>query len=565
MSDLRYISSFLSALVVIPGKALDLRVGHGRPTTWQGLLRVQWLRVGPGLILAAFGLIPGLIGGAALAADERSMLDRFQYNGDILYRGYYLWRDLPMANNPTTSGQARREQSWADYQLCQAFPSQCSSISQTPNKESEDYSTIRFRLNMAFRPSPYADILYAIEVGHLTFGRESSTSGPGSGGRGSGRVNIETRELLLNLHNQSRVLNGDLGVFNFSTPSGIVIASSGAGGRIRYDWQSLRSTIEAIYVHAVDQSHIDGDSNGFSDTNFADNKLGLLEWKFSTPRYLKGSVYGVASADDDPAKSDPVESSQELSRMYWGGLFVTGKWQSLSLMLHGIGNWGSFSRPLASDPVVAKILADPNDPMNGFFSTAVKAPARKKYHLNAGAFQSALRIQLSDFVYVEFLAAAASGRIPGDTELDGSSIDFRSDQFRTAGSSFSYMEIALDDSGGYSIFAGGQLTGVIARGLQLNWQLNPELALELAWFDLNAVQTPVIHTNSKYMLFTDTNEISNDLGTEWNARLSWKVFQDFRINARLGWFNADKGYKALNDVAYGDDIYEFALYLKQTF
>lgn len=502
---------------------------------------------------------------ADLQAQDSSMVDRFSYNGEVLYRGYYLWRDILIPSRSLEKGEPKIEQSWTDYHICNALPEQCKNLNQTRQREEEDFSTIRLRLNMAFRPSSYADVLYAIEVGHLTFGRESSTSGPGSGGRGSGRVNIETRELLLRLHNQSQELIGDVGIYNFSTPSGIVVATSGAGGRVKYDLNSIRSSFELNYIHSVDQSRVDGDSNGFSDDNFSDNRMVVLNWKASFPQYVKSEIYSVFRSDDDPTRDDPTEENRETSNVYWAGLYLGFQFGQFGVLLHGIGNWGHFSRLLNQDPQINKVLNDKDDPLNEFYTEAVKPPLRKKYDINAGAGQIELSWELNDSINLALVGSGASGRIPGDEELDGSSIDFRPDQFRHAGTSFSYTDIALDDSGGYSIFKGGQLTGVTVGGLRFHWQIDPAIAWKVAWYKLRAFRTPNLHKNSNYLLYNDTMKASNELGEEWNTKLIWEPFLDFSVTTNFGWFNASKGYKGLYDIEYGDDIYEFSVFVKQKF
>ena len=82
---------------------------------------------------------------------------RFNYNGDMLVRGFYTSRDLPLERvtkepcpNPAEAGKAGAVQS--------------------PCQEAKDFYTARFRLNMIFTPNAYADIYYGLEVGDITFG-----------------------------------------------------------------------------------------------------------------------------------------------------------------------------------------------------------------------------------------------------------------------------------------------------------------------------------------------------------------------------------------------------------
>ncbi len=501
-----------------------------------------------------------------LFAQTEDTLERFSYDGEVLARGFFLWRDIGLANPPTSTGGAERDQEgYFEFFACQANPATCRT---TREREEQDFYTIRLRLNVAFRPSPYVDVLYNLEIGDVTFGRdEADRSGPGTGGRGSGRTNLETRQLLLRFHNQANTTEAAAGIFLFSTPNGLVVATSGAGLRLRHEIESIASRFEGIYIRSEDNSRVDGDSNGFSDDNFSDINLGLLSWKWSQIRSLRTELYGIFREDDDASVDDITESNQETSRVYWGGLQLRYSVGGFELMLHGIGNWGRFHRPLSADPKLSSIAATTNtsDPLQAFFEEALRPPLRKQYNINAAAGEAELGYQITDRTRLALVYAGASGRIPGDTEPDASSIDYRSDQFRTAGQSFQFNEISVDDSGGYSIFTGGRLTGLQIGGLRVRFQPLAELETRLEYYQLRAYRTPTIDGNTNYTRAFRQRSPGTFLGEEWNLRLVYSFFNDLKLGARLGWFNAGSAYKALRDTEYGDDLYEVQVTVKQTF
>ena len=205
------------------------------------------------------------------------------------------------------------------------------------------------------------------------------------------------------------------------------------------------------------------------------------------------------------------------------------------------------------------------DPLQSYFSEAVKPPLRKEYTVNAAAGEAEIGYQITDRVRLAVAYAGASGRVPGDTEPDGSNIAYRTDQFRTAGQSFQFSEIGVDDSGGYSVFSGGRLTGLQVGGVRLQFQPLAELETRVEYYHLRAYRTPTIDGNTKYTRAFRQRSPGTFLGEEWNLRFDYNFFNDLKFGARFGWFNAGTAYKVLQDTEYGDDLYEVQLTVNQTF
>jgi hypothetical protein len=457
-------------------------------------------------------IVLGFLAASGLSAQDSSFADRFSFSGDMLVRGFYLARDLPLRSTSLNTTTRRREE--------------------------QDLLSMRLQLDFAFRASSYVDVMYGIEVGELTFGRDNAAqAGPGSGGKGAGATNVETREAYLKVRNNPESMSLSAGILNFNTPRGLVMATSGGGLKGALDIDSIHSSIETYYIRAEDNSVIDGDSNGFSDTNFNDINLGLFTWKFSGVKGLRTELYGVYRQDDLPTSAS---DKYETSRVYWGGLFAQWKTGPLGLVLHGVGNWGRFWRP-------------------GSPSFNV----RDKYTINAGAGQYEISWQFTDELQVALAGAGASGRL--GKEPDGSLPEYRTDQFRTAGSGFQFTDIALDSSGGYTIFGGGRLTGIMAHGLQLRSTIFTLLQADVGAYVLTLYRRPVPDFNAFYKRFPAMRQSDKRFGTEYNARLGLRVLGDLKLEARFAYFDAMDGYKIVYDTSYGDDIAEVQLSVSHKF
>ena len=139
-------------------------------------------------------------------------MERFDYNGSMLVRGFYTSRDLPLEKQTATLCPN-------PYTNSSSSGSSSSTSGNSKCREERDFYTARFRLNLAFRPSNFVDIIYGLEVGELEFGDTTTgNTGPGSGGTGSGSANLETRELRLNIHNEKKTIRFNAGVFSYGTP-----------------------------------------------------------------------------------------------------------------------------------------------------------------------------------------------------------------------------------------------------------------------------------------------------------------------------------------------------------
>ncbi|MBX7059272.1 MAG: hypothetical protein K1X75_14500 [Leptospirales bacterium] len=521
-----------------------------------GALTARWQR-----IAAALALWLTFASLAAEGAGQSEDSERLQYNGEVFARGFVLTRDLPAAGSANGAGGLRAPQSYAEYIRCNISPELCK---QSPQRESQDYYGMRLRLDASFRASDYVDALFGIEVGEFVFGREQSRSGPGSGGRGEGASNLETRRLLLRAHDRENLRVLDIGVFSFSTPGGLVLARSGAGARFYLDPDLADLSLDTVYFRAVDSSQIDGDSNGFSDRNFADIDIAAFRLRYSGLRWIRPELYAVYRNDGDLSREDPLQTDAERSRVYWAGLYAQFQRDWFEATLHGVGNWGRFERPLSENPRLIRIAVDRSDPLSAPLASALQAPIQKQYRINAGAWQIEIAARIFDQLRLALVSTGASGRPEGDQEPDGSSPAYRADQFRTAGSSYQFSEIAIDDSGGYSLFVSGRLTGVAAEGIRIRYRPLEQLEIKLAYYRLRSIHPITLRYNSNYN-FLQLRSPSSFLGEESNLRLQYDIFRDLKLFASFAWFNAAAGYKSLADARYGDYLAEAQFGVTQEF
>ncbi|MCE9600314.1 MAG: hypothetical protein K8S54_20320 [Spirochaetia bacterium] len=499
------------------------------------------------------GFIPIDSAMARSPADLADLANRFTFDGQAFVRAIALGRDISLPEPPVTSDKRKTQPSYADYYRCTLVPTYCVESRQ---REEQNYYTFRLNLNTVFRVNANADVLFGIEVGDLTLGRDSSSNGPGSGGRSGGATNLETHHAHVRLHTVDGLLLADIGIFSYSTPAGLVLARSGGGSRVFWKPDTIDSVFQALYFRAIDNSQVDGDSNGFSDSNYSDVHIASVSWKFTHFRSFVPELYGVYKGDGDASSSDDSQFGvRETQRMYWGGLYMQLFLGDFEFTLHGIGNWGRFSRLLAQDPGVKRVTDNPADPLSQFMRDATAPPIFHRYKTNAGAWQVEAAYQIFEPLKLTALSIGATGRPSRTREPDGSDPAYRADQFRLASGSFQLSNIAIDDSGGYSIFSGGNITGVVANGGKIAWQIGELWLIELVYLRLGSYR-PIVNKYNKYYTRLQNYRDSNFLGEEWDLNVKFKAFEELKFTLNFGYFNAGSAYKSLVDAQYGDHVAE---------
>lgn len=519
----------------------------------------------------------------------------------MFVQSFFLNRDLPLGRPE----ELARPEAQKYEPVCPPPNPRPAGLSNSTNsacREEVDFTFIRFRVDFAIRPSPIAAVHFGLEVGNLIFGREPGTSGPGSGGKGSGRTNLETRELFLRLHNAPRSLVMDTGILTFSTPNGMVLAGSGAGFRGFAEFPAIKSSFESFLIRSEDNSNLDQDNNGFADSNFNDVTQGILRWNINFPR-TDSVLYGVFR---DDRNAGGAGDGFETVRLYWSGLYVRGQVGSFTFLFHAIGNWGRFERPerLESIGEPARLVVkdqlnrsgyiqDPEGrylaPIHAGQSYYQEIP-RKEYRVNAGAGQMELGYNLTDSLELSLQAAGASGRL--GVEGDNRPSFVRSDQFRSAISSVQISRLAIDSSGGYTLFRGGQLTGLVEKGMLLRYRFENGLQLRLGYYYIELYRTPTMeynrfHTRFPFLLRWELDATgtpflkreeqfyffnhpgirkdSNLVGDEINLSAVYRILGGLTLEGQVGYFRAGDGYRTLRDVEYGSYMAEASFSVRQVF
>lgn len=526
------------------------------------------MRVNLFFLLASIGLTPTLM--LAQSGD-----DPLTFDGDMLVRGFYISRDLPLERvtkepcpNPFEKGVAGKTQS-----RCQ---------------EQGDYYTTRFRLNLTFRPNAYVDITYGLEVGDITFGQDKNPSiGAGAGGKGGDSVNIETREMRMRVHDQDRTQYVEGGIFPLGSPSGLVMAATGAGFKGETEARSLMSNFLLAYLRQVDDSIQDGDLNGYSDNTFKDVNLIYGSWKFFG--FQDWNIENYFVYRHDPAEYDENGLLKDTHKLYWLGSHVRYTKGGFGMLLHGVGNIGIISSvddPELSDknnyfhqPTVdssgnvswLKVSAvDRRKQISPIHDMAIStaeearlafANSRRRHTIRSAAGQIEFSYRFLDATTLVFGAAGATGRLRA--EADGRSTKLRNDQFYTASPAFQYTEIALDTSGGYTIFKNGELTGLQAYQLQWRQKFTSSIEGKFSYTYLKSNWSYDGTFNQFYGWWKGAP--SNDIGNELNAVVDWRPFAQFIITAKAAIFLPGRGYRFLQDAEHGSVIREYSIYVMQRF
>ncbi len=506
------------------------------------------------LVLTVSALLIGLVlPAASLKAQTAPVLDGFDYNGSMLIRGFYTSRDLPLEKQTTTLCPNPYTSSSSGSTATATNDSRC--------REEGDFYTARFRLNLAFRPSNFVDIIYGLEVGELQFGDTTTgNTGPGSGGTGSGSANLETRELRLKIHNEEDTFSFNAGIFPYGTPNGFVAATSGAGFYINYSVSDWFSEFELYYIKKEDQSRVDRDSNGFNDDNYKDVDVVLGNWKYSGLPGYRSELYGLYRGDNRTV--DDSGNIRDTSRLYWAGFYQRYRWGRFNFMLHIIGNWGnvySTTREFPREDLLAgsSVLTLAEEAENYI------PDQRDKRKIDAGAGEAEIGYQITDRYKLSLAIAGASGR--RGVEPDGRSVDYRRDQFHYASQAYQFSEISVDSSGGYSLFALGDLTGLIVRGVRFEAQIYESVDTSLGYYSLHSYRTPTIDYNQFFTEFPGGKGPSSYFGEEINWRVNWRPYGDLTLSAYVAYFDAGDGYKVLRDIEFGDRALEIMISANQTF
>lgn len=526
-----------------------------------------------GVLAAGFLLCSGAL--VSMYAEN----NRFAYDGDMLVRGFYLSRDLPLARVQSepcpTAGAPNTASTVVD-------PTQNATEARSRCSERQDFLTSRLRLNANFSPNLYTDVYYGIQVGELVFGRDQpGLVGPASGGKGSGAVNVQTRELRLRLHDEAKTTYLDAGIFPVGSPAGIILATSGAGVRLEGESKSLFSAYQLVYLRQVDTSLRDGDGNGYSDETYKNVNLLYGTWKYYGWERMNLETFVLYRRDAEEYDANRV--AKDISQLYWVGQEQRYSKGAVSVMCLGIANLGvvsstkrvdltggdrfvSFvedSRMTRTESISVRRL----NPVTAYQldmvaqGDAAFPGSRSRYPVRSGAGQFELALRLSEGTTLALGGATGTGRL--GPEPDGRDTEYRADRFRTANSGFQYTDIAVDTSGGYTIFRGGALTGLRVWSFQLRQKVSTTLDSRIMLSRIAAQNELNGDYNQAYGWWKGPG--SAHLGNEADALVEWRPVAQLVISWRAAIFLPGRGYRFLMDAEHGSAVREASFSILQRF
>lgn len=481
---------------------------------------------------------------------SQETLSKLIYDGDILFRSYYLWRDILI-----------------NKQIQESCPNPIE-VYLNPNtkpntkcQEKRDEHKLRFRLNLLFSPNSFTEIYYGLEVGDITFGQEKNKIGPGSGGSGSDATNVETRELRLSLHNQIKSTILDIGIFPYSTPDGIVLASSGAGIKFRQEFKNLNSLLEIVYFKLQDNSFKDNDSNGFSDENYKDVELISFSYKIFRFADILPQFYFVYKRD--PIEKDTNNNIKDTYQFYWGGLYFQYSYKNLNIYTNLINQQGyllSTIKIIKNEFFLKTYIPDLYSKIQN--QNNAFPENRKKYPKNAYAGNLEISYRFLNNLKISYVFTGATGR--AGLNNDGTSSKYNVDQYTSAGGAFQFSEIVVDTSGGYSIISIDNLAGIVGHGIKIEYQIKDGILIEPQYYLFRTHRTPTIDYNQFFNRENFKNP-TNNFGSEWNLRLIYKPWVNFSVRIHFAYFNASESYKTIYDIKNGDSLREYSIFVQQKF
>lgn len=504
---------------------------------------------------------------------------RLAYDGDMMVRGFYLSRDLPLTRVqsepcplPTAATNA---QTTVD-------PTSNASASRSRCSERDDFFTSRLRLNADFSPNLYTDIYYGIQVGEIVFGRDQPGSvGAASGGKGSGAVNVQTREMRFRLHDEAKTTYFDVGIFPVGTPAGIVLATSGAGARLEGEYKPFYSAYQLVYLRQVDTAFRDGDGNGYNDETFKNVDLVYGTWKYFGWESVNLETFVLYRRD--PEEYDANRVARDISQLYWVGHEERYSKGAISAMWLGVANLGLVSSTQRVDLTGSdRLIRFPFSPgvqamdslslrrLNPVVATeqdllsqgnAAFPGSRSRYPVRSGAGQFELAFRVSEGTTLAIGGATGTGRL--GPEADGRTSDYRMDRFLTANSGFQYTDIAVDTSGGYTIFRGGALTGLRVVNFQIRQKVSTTLEGKLMVARLSAQNELNGNYNQFYGWWSGPG--SSHLGNEADLLMEWRPLAQLVVSLRAAMFAPGPGYRFLMDAEHGSAMREYSFTLLQRF
>jgi hypothetical protein len=491
--------------------------------------------------------------GKVYSQDSGEQGTKLNLTGSMRFRGFSLSRDIPTARstNSTFIYDIPGTYNTLANNNYTAFKSNYDrlitgqKINRSPRKENLNYMDSRLFLNLEFITSKYFDGVFGATVGDIPFGgraltttgntadlRDSYTVGAGSGGE-TGQpnpVNFQTSLLYLNFRLRQYDFYSRLGIQLFSSPQGRVFFASGAGILLNKDYKIDKYSLEGGWIRTRERSVADLDNNGYNDKSRNINVF-FGKIRLNKINNLKNELYTYGSVDNDTS-----DLNRETGNLYWHGLFNEYTISNFNIILHGVYNHGKVK--------AANSLVDG--------SNTILMQKENTYNIRGALGDVQLTYFYNNKVNFNTIVVGTTGR-PG-YDKDGMEASYKNKGYRTLSPLFSVSNLAIDFTGGYTLFSARNMSGLVEYGGFTNVIVGP-VQLTFGYYQLHASQAPRIAVNRDFMALRNS-QTSNYLGDEYNFNLRWNIFIDFQLIFRSGIFFPKNGIRAIIDYSGGSYIQE---------
>ncbi|MCB1188844.1 MAG: hypothetical protein H7A23_06030 [Leptospiraceae bacterium] len=484
---------------------------------------------------------------------EDSLSNRLNFSGSIRVRGFQLGRDILLKREtPTDPYDAKvykqeKETYYGETLIQEEIDARLAGkkTNITKKKESLNYFDTRALLNLEFKGSKNLSGVWGVMAGDVRFGgmglsKEDRNSpylvGAGSGGEmgyASG-TNLLTNFIYLDYHLKEKNFYSRGGLQLFSSARGMVMFNTGLGILANKDIRFLNMNLEGGWIRPRDRTFIDKDNNGYNDKSNVNIDVVFGKVKLLLKK-VKSEIYTYYSRDNDP-----TDVSSETGSLYWHGFYNEYNSSNFSVIVHGVYNHGRVKtfnpyRDSSGNKIYEKY--DPHTIKGGLYDLEFS------YIFNL----------FNNKANVNLLAVGTTGR-PG-YENDGVQSSYRGNGYRTLFPRYTISNIAVDFTGGYSIFSAQNMSGLGEYGVYTNFIAFGPMQITLGYYLLYANKSPHIGNNVEFNL-DNYKKTRTYFGQEYNFNLRWNIQKDFQIVFRSGYFTAGDGLKALFDTIYGKKVIE---------
>ncbi|EPG74002.1 hypothetical protein LEP1GSC058_3426 [Leptospira fainei serovar Hurstbridge str. BUT 6] len=509
----------------------------------------QLLRIG----FLSFGVVFLINPLSAQEIEEKTKID---LQGNYRVRGFNLGRDIYSSRQtPVTPFDKQAFQNQYQQNVNNQIQNEINARSRglpttlSPSREDMTYYDTRMTLNMNFATSKYFEALAGVQIGDMIFGGkgvgQSSNIGPGQGGEAtySTAVNIQTNFLYLNFKLPEKSFTTRVGLQLFTSAQGRVIYIPGTGVTMTKDIRNWNMTLEGGWLIAKQNNLTDLDKNSFADKNYQGNNIYFYKVKTSFFNNARHELYSYYMDDtlrdiqDTNGVYGLVSRQSQSGQLFWHGLFNEFNFSDFTLVVHGIYNHGTLHS------------------LNPYRDTSGNEVYRKydRYAIKGAFFDTQVSYRYNESLTLNFIALGSTGR-PG-YEKDGTRSNLHGSGYQTLFPGYSVSNIAIDFTGGYALFPGGNVSGLYEYGLFSDIVVAGPIVLTLGYYRLYGTKSPLMD-NNRFYNSDNFYQTSAYFGQEYNLNLRWNAFRDMQILLRSGYFISGNGFKAYMDTTGGTFLRE---------